>query len=400
MQAAIEGKWPVTSVQDFFDLVLSDMVKSGAINGFFTFVHANARTVEPSTAGGGGSSGGGGSFGGGSSGGGGSFGGGSSGGGGAGDVSGVPVHVGPEGDAYLDPNVSTGVPQYVGPGGDLSVAPGTVSGVPEYIGPGTEPTQPMGTAYEPTEPAPAAGGPPYRAPTLGDEEPGPRTAAEAGVPGPRTGTDEGADEMSWAEELRGVYRPQGLKAMVVDHAVADPVELTQLVSKANAYGARVIRVDGTTPQGAARLDQLWRTSYAQQGAAPTAWVDTFGNIVVDEAAHPEINTATALQGPVREPEGGPQQELDNEGEGEGGAFGRHLFDRAGPGHPGPRRGKPCVLGRDRGPPPGGDDQGPGHLPLYLAAPVRTARRAPPAFYDAAGTLHVDINRVDIQTSPR
>ncbi len=396
MQAAIDGKWPVTSVQDFFDLVLSDMVKSGAINGFFTYVHTNAQTVEP-PAGGGGSSGG-------ES---------SAGGGGGGDgvpvhvgpegdtylspnvstgvpeyvgpegdaylgpniSTGVPEYVGPEGDAYLGPNVSTGVPEYVGPEGDASVPPGTVSGIPEYIGPGSEPTQPMGPAYEPTAPAPAAGEAPPRSGTRGEEESGPRTAAERGGPTSRAGGGEGAEEMSWADELRWIYRPPGLKAMVVDHAVTDPVELTQLVTKANAYGARVIRVDGTTPEGAARLDQLWHASYAQQGAAPSAWVDTFGNVVVDEAAHAEINAVGALQGPVPEPAGAPEEEMESDEEG-GILSGGELLDRTGSADPGPGGSDPRLLGRDRRPPPGCDDEGPRHLPLRLGAPVRATRGAP------------------------
>ena len=381
MQAAIDGKWPVTSVQDFFDLVLSDMVKSGAINGFFTFAHASARTVEPPAGGEEESSGGVSSRGGGGAGGG-----------------GVPVHVGPPGDAYLDPNVSTGVPHYVDPSGDVSVAPGTVSGIPEYIGPGTEPTEPMGPAYEPTAPAPAGGEAPRPTSTLGEQELGPRTAAEAGGPTSRPEANESSNEMSWADELRWIYRPPGLKAMVVDHTVGDPVELTQLVSKANAYGARVIRVDGTTPQGAARLDQLWRTSYGQQGAAPSAWVDTFGNVVVDEAAHPEINASNALQGPVREPEGAPQQELESEDE--GGAFQVGTYS--------------TELARAI------QDAGEATTAFWAETAARRLvamtkdpdvyryiwqhqfgqpGEPPPAFYDAAGTLHVDINRVDIHTRP-
>ena len=59
------------------------------------------------------------------------------------------VHVGPEGDAYLGPDVSTGVPDYVGPGGDVAVPPGTVSGIPEPIGPGTEPTEPWARRTSP-----------------------------------------------------------------------------------------------------------------------------------------------------------------------------------------------------------------------------------------------------------
>jgi hypothetical protein len=159
----------------------------------------------------------------------------------------------------------------------------------------------MGPAYEPTAPAPAAEGTRPRTSTLAEEEnAGPRTAVETDEPGPRAGTTESDDEWSWADELRWIYRPPGLKGIVLDHVVTDPVELTQLVSKANQWGAKVIRVDGTTPEGAARLDQLWR-AYWQQGAAPSAWVDTFGNVIVDEAAHPEINMTDVLHGPAREP---------------------------------------------------------------------------------------------------
>ncbi|HTW09895.1 MAG TPA: hypothetical protein VME46_20500 [Acidimicrobiales bacterium] len=131
MQTAIDGKWPVTSVGDFFDLVLTNMVESGAINGFFTFVRANSRAPAPPVGRGGGPPDGGSSGGG---------------GGGGGVGGGVPVHVGPEGDAYLNSSVSTGVPAPIGPGGDVSVPPGTVSGIPEYIGPGAEPTQPAARA--------------------------------------------------------------------------------------------------------------------------------------------------------------------------------------------------------------------------------------------------------------
>jgi len=108
--------------------------------------------------------------------------------------------------------------------------------------------------------------------------------------------------------MRWIYRPPGLKAIVVDHVVTDPVELMQLVVKARVYGAKVIRVDGSTPEGATRLDQLWH-GYWEQGAAPSAWVDTFGNVIVDEDAHMEINRADAdrVQGPVPSPEGGSQQ---------------------------------------------------------------------------------------------
>ena len=318
IQTAIDGKWPVTSVGDFFDLVLTNMVESGAINGFFTFVRANSRAPAPPVGREGGPP----------------DGGSSGGGGGGGGGGGVPVHVGPEGDAYLDPSVSTGVPEPIGPGyeptlpmrpgyeptlpmgpvstgvpepigpgGDVSVPPGTVSGIPEYIGPGAEPTQPMGPG---TTPAPPAGGTPRPSTTLVEEDGAStrtRTRAEGDDQSSRAESresGEGDEVMSWAEELRWIYRPPGLKAIVLDHVVSDPVELTQLVSKANSYGAQVIRVDGMTPEGAARLEQLWH-AYAQEGAAPTAWVDTFGNVIVDEAAHPEINSLSVLQGPTREP---------------------------------------------------------------------------------------------------
>ncbi len=463
MQAAIDGKWPVTSVGDFFDLVLNDMVKSGAISGFFTFVHANARTVETPAGGRGGSSGGGGSTGGG--------GGRSAGGGGAGDTGGIPVHV--ESDPYLHPNVSTGVPEYLGQGADVSVAPGTVSGIPEYlgegadvsvppgtvsgipeylgpgteptepmspayeptapapapvsgipeylgegadvsvppgtvsgipeyIGPGTEPTEPMGPAYEPTAPAPApapaAGGPPGRTSTRGEEESGPRTGAEAGGPGSRAGVNEGDAEMSWAEELRWIYRPPGLKPMVVDHAVSDPVELTQLVSKANTFGARVIRVDGVTPEGAARLDQLWRTSYGQEGAAPSAWVDTFGNVVVDEAAHAEINASGVLQGPVPEAEGAPQQEVESESEDGAYRVGTYSNELA-----------RAIQDQGEATSAYWSETDARHFVAWTKDPeiyrliwqrqFGQPGEPPPAFYDSAGTLHVDSNRVDIHTRP-
>ena len=394
MQAAIDGKWPVTSVEDFFELVLTDMVKSGAINGFFAFVHANARTVSP-PAGGGGEPPGGQS---------------STGGVGAGDTggvpvhvgpegdaylgpnvsTGVPVHVGPEGDAYLGPNVSTGVPDYVGPGGDVAVPPGTVSGIPEPIGPGTEPTEPWGPAYEPTAPAPAAEAAPAVAP-------GPRTGATGDSLAPAR-ANESTPEMSWAEEMRWIYRPPGLKVLVVEHPVTDPVELAQLVSKAQAYGARVIRVDGTTPEGAARLDQLWRTGYGEHGAAPSAWVDTAGNVVVDEAAHPEINSVRVLQGPVPQPEGGPQEELESEPEGSEFQVGTSSTELA-RAIQDPAEATKAFWAETDARRLVAMTKDPDIYRFIWQRQFGQPGEPPPAFYDSSGTLHVDINRVDIQTRP-
>ena len=58
MQSALDQKWTVTSVGDFFDLILGDMVKNGTIGAFFSYAHANGAgkpgTVSESTTGGGG----------------------------------------------------------------------------------------------------------------------------------------------------------------------------------------------------------------------------------------------------------------------------------------------------------------------------------------------------------
>jgi hypothetical protein len=206
--------------------------------------------------------------------------------------------------------------------------------------------------------------------------------------------------MSWAEELGWIYRPPGLKPMVVEHAVTDPVELTQLVPKAHAYGARVVRVDGTTPEGAARLDQLWRTSYAQNGAAPSAWVDTFGNIIVDEAAHPEINTIDVLRGPVPpQPEAAPDHEPDSEADDGGFQVGTYSTEMA-RAIQGPAEANRAFWAETDARHFVAMTKDPDIYRFIWQSQFAQPGEPPPAFYDSAGTLHVDINRVDIQNRPR
>jgi hypothetical protein len=167
------------------------------------------------------------------------------------------------------------------------------------------------------------------------------------------------------------------------------------VSKARSYGARVIRVDGTSAEGAARLDQLWRASYAQRGAAPSAWVDSFGNVVVDEAAHPEINSTAVLQGPTPQPEGAQQE---SESEDEGGEFqiGAHSTE-LGRAIQDPTEASRAFWAETDARHFIAMTKDPDIYRVIWQNEFGQRGEAPPAFYDAAGTLHIDITRVDMQT---
>jgi hypothetical protein len=209
MDRALEGEWKIKSADDFFGLVWDDMVTSGAMGGFMTYGSAAMAKVSPGSGGGATTGEGGGEATTTTT----SEGGGgatttttSEGGtpvrttqeGGGGSMttstpesapsSGVPEHIGPEGDAPLSPDVSTGVPEPIGPGfeptlpqdsgtsepavtgtatepvsspsdgvpehigpeGDADLSPDVSTGIPEPIGPGYEPTKPQGDATEPT----------------------------------------------------------------------------------------------------------------------------------------------------------------------------------------------------------------------------------------------------------
>jgi len=208
MDIALGEKSDVHSFGDFAGKVWDDMEQGGALDALLKFAgtRVSGRSIMASGEGGGGSRGGGGieststpsegaavstptDVGGG---------GGSSppttstpeGTGGGNEA--VPEHIGPEGDAYLSPDVSTGVvepigsgyeptqpqnsssaaptvsgtdatqpmdtavPEHIGPEGDAPLSPDLTTGVVEPVGPGYESTQPAVPGIEPTQPVDTA----------------------------------------------------------------------------------------------------------------------------------------------------------------------------------------------------------------------------------------------------
>jgi hypothetical protein len=142
-------------------------------------------------------------------------------------------------------------------------------------------------------------------PQTGASTTGPRTAAEPAPAGPQTAGDLDVYE---APPEAPRMRAGEIWALEIDHVVSDEVEATQLLA---SPGVRPFILDGIDEP--VRLQELWQ-SYGGQGAAPAAWLDNAGLLIVDASRMPAAldmvsHGTSALAGPVA-PGPDPVSELD------------------------------------------------------------------------------------------
>jgi hypothetical protein len=234
--------------------------------------------------------------------------------------------------------------------------------------------------------------------TAAEEPSGPRTAGEE-PPGPATGGEEPPSQSGGAEEAPGVPSDMRMRPIRMDHPMTDPVEIAQRVAEAARRGRIVRRVDGQTDMDTLR--DLWRGSYGQSGEPPVAWVDTAGNVVVDESRVPEINQVEVPQGPLREPAVVDQEPVI---ESEGAPASQEMQVPAFSREVGTRIEDPVTAAelyfaeRDAG-----------RIVFMVKDPYvlvdvwqgqyQQSGEAPPAWVNSEGVLTVDVNRVDINNRP-
>jgi len=235
--------------------------------------------------------------------------------------------------------------------------------------------------------------------------------------GPRT-MDTGASQESSVsrpgiEGLEGrINGPKEFGSVELIYETNDAFEAAQMSFNARARGRNVRHIDGQAEPE--RLADAWRV-YGGSGEPPVAFMDNYGNVIVDVARAPSAMEAAAPQGPVANPgreipspeggfETGPessQQEAQSYPDftpqpGEGRGIEREVTSPSEAGrliHEENVAGRPVRVISDGGGLKGNVDL------IYRSEYGGTAKETPVAWVDDKGYLVVNVDKVDYGNYP-
>lgn len=208
-----------------------------------------------------------------------------------------------------------------------------------------------------------------------------------------------------------INRPKEFGSVELIYETNDAFEASQMSFNARARGRNVRHIDGQAEPE--RLADAWRV-YGGSGEPPVAFMDNYGNVIVDVARAPDAMGAAAPQGPVANPgreipspdagvEAGPESAQEAQSypdftpqPGEGRGIDHEVTSPSEAGrliHEENVAGRPVRVISDGGGLKGNVDM------IYRSEYGGTAEETPVAWVDDKGYLVVNVDRVDYGNYP-